>query len=467
MATEPTISTTRSAIRHSIAAQAVGVLLEVVLAQGGVMALLILALGGGAFEVGLASAIFSVTMVVGVLAAPRVDVSDRRTFLLRGMTLAAIAALGYLLFMPVRRAAGELAAVWFLLLVYLVVNCLMNWGFASWFPMVAEMVPQRMRGRYLGNLRTSWRLTSTTAILLCGLYLGAEPALWKFYPVLGVGLGLWFVRLWLLRRLPAFPPPRVGKPEPLMQNLRRPFLDRSFVRFMWVGSAIAAAQMVAWAFIVPYLKETLGFPSSWTMYAVAAIGVGQVMTLMWWGRMTDRWGNRFVFLISILICAAGLGLLIVMPSYRASPAIAFALGAAANLLFGIGSGGWQIAQTVRMLHAAPKDQLGPYTAVFMMVVGVSTGLVTLAGGAVLDGLPRHVEIRGIAVEAPRVYFSIVLGLVLATATLIRQLEPVREPGLRRVVAGLSGILPAPLNLPLVPLRMYLRFQARDDDSEKR
>ena len=48
MAPEQTISTTRSAIRHSIAAQAVGVLLEVVLAHGGVMALLILALGGGA-----------------------------------------------------------------------------------------------------------------------------------------------------------------------------------------------------------------------------------------------------------------------------------------------------------------------------------------------------------------------------------------------------------------------------------
>ena len=459
------VSTTRQSIRNVIIGQAFGVVLEMLVYDGGVLALMILALGGGAFEVGLAATIMSGAVMMRILAAPRVDVRDRRRILLHGLTLGAVLSLGYLLFMPAERLGGPTVAIWCMLVVHLVVRCAISWGEAAWFPLIADMVPEQMRGRFFGALRLSWRATSTAAVLAAGWYLGSDPALWQFYPVLGIAIVGMFIRVVLMRRLPDFPSLRTGKPDPIVRSLRRPLGDQSFVRFMLIGMAVFGAQFLGLPFIVPYLNDTLGFPASWTMFAAAGLGIGQMLSLTRWGRLADRWGNRFVFLLGILLCAAAFGFLVVTPAWRTSPAAAFVGGFAGTLLLGIGSAGWQLAQTVRMLHVSPADQQGAYTAVFSMLTGAASAAMALMGGWTIDSLPDTVVIRGVGVETLRVYFSIVLGLVLATATLIRLLEPVREPGMRRVVAGLMGALPGPLSVPLAPLRMYLKLldRARGDD----
>jgi len=75
----------RSAIRRAILAQVFGAIQTKVFTEGGVFALLILALGGAELAVSLIFTAFYGMQVVRVLAAPRVDVTSPRRFLLRGL----------------------------------------------------------------------------------------------------------------------------------------------------------------------------------------------------------------------------------------------------------------------------------------------------------------------------------------------------------------------------------------------
>lgn len=451
-------STTRVAIRDSILAQIAGGVLPTLLRSGGVTALLLMALLGGRadFEIGVAFLAMQAAMLMRILVSPRVDEVHARRFLVRGMFAAA--CLAGLLLVPLLMAPahGSIAA-WLLIVVLGLYFTTVQSAGAAWFPLLRELVPAPLRGRYFGVMRRAWQCVAFGSVALAGWVLGPDPAPRRFLLLLVPAIALQFLRVALYHRLPERPPVRARGDEKPWLALARPFRDPGFRPFLGYLAIIAALQHAVIPFLAPYLRAVLGFPASVTLYGTACMGMGMVLTLTQWGRIADAWGARLTFLISTLACAAGMVLAACSVPYALSQTAAVACAATGLLLIGAGSAGTGIAYTVRIMHLAPDSHTGPYLNTGIGVVGTVGGVTALCTGALLDALPDTLRLAGAAVHPMRLLFGIAGLLLCVTLFHLRTLPRVAEPRMHHALVGLAEMLPGPLALALLPLqRLALR-----------
>ena len=70
-------------------------------------------------------------------------------------------------------------------------------GMAGWFPLISDNVPDNIRGRFFGRLRTSWQLMLVAYTAAVGWLLGHNPALWKFQVVFVIAVPVSYTHLTL------------------------------------------------------------------------------------------------------------------------------------------------------------------------------------------------------------------------------------------------------------------------------
>jgi len=208
----------------------------------------------------------------------------------------------------------------------------LNIGAAAWVPFIAHVVPDAFRGRYFGHMRRAMRLAALAATVLAGWYLGKDPPLNRFYILFAALLVLNAMRPVLFRALPDPPPARNGKRENVLRSLRRPLHDPRFTGFAVFWAVLLMIRCTLGPFMVPFLKTELNFPSSTVVYVTSGTVLGGVLSLVGWGRLTDRWGNRGVFLVCTGLSVVCYLLLGITPGYAAGGPIAIVLAFAAFLL---------------------------------------------------------------------------------------------------------------------------------------
>ncbi len=179
--------------------------------------------------------------------------------------------------------------------------------------------------------------------------------------------------------------------------------------------------------------------------------------MLFWGRLADRWGNRLVFLLSILTIALSLGVLALAPGYAPHRAPAFILVALGFGLRGAGMAGEGIAFTVRLMHSAPAKHRGSYMTVFMTMRGAALACSSLLAGTLLTLLPATIRISGLELFTERIFFPGVLLIMLAALFGLRRLPRIAEPGMGRIMASFTEYLPPFLASPFqAPLRFLRR-----------
>ena len=288
-------------INTLIVGQSFGAPLPQVLLNGGVFSLLILQLGGSKFEVGLVFMLNFLSQTVRVFSARYADIRDTRKMFVLWSLVSNIVFLPIFLAGIIRTEFGAQIAVWYVCAVYFAQRVTINVAGTAWQPLVAHIIPTVMRGRFTGAMRRSFQITSLTMIVLAGLYLGDEPSLSRFFAVFAVLLTLSIVRPLFIARVPRRAVVSGEKPERLAPNMARPFRDRQFRHFLLFWAYLVSAITIARPFTVPFLKLDLGFPSSVTIYASSLLVLGMAISLLRWGRLADRLGNRLVFLLNIFV----------------------------------------------------------------------------------------------------------------------------------------------------------------------
>lgn len=453
-------SPTRRAIRLINIGQASGAPLQFTLIEGGVLALMILALGGSKSQAGMLFTVTFLAFPVQSLIAPWITVLPLKRFLIGGMATSCLLTLGLLGSGAVEAGLGTQAAVWYIIGVYALSRVMTNVGAAAWFPFLAEVVPDALRGRFLGRMRMTWRLSTTVALVLAGFWLGDDPSVSRFYPLIVAIVAVGMVRPVLYTRLPAVMPVPGAEREPILRHVGRPLRDRDFTRFMLFTMAIGFGTVCGFAYAVPFLRRDMQFPGDATLFASLFIGIGSIVSLVFWGKLTDRLGNRFTFLLSIMTRVLAMVVLALAPSYPQAGQAALAVAGFSFFFFGVGLSGGQMGFTVRLMHIAPTEHRAAYMNVFFTFTGLSNALAVTLGGLIIELLPETVTIRGTRVETMRIFFVGAVGWLMLTISALRFLPPVREPGLSDAVASAIAALPTPLNLPLIPLHWYTRRASR-------
>ncbi len=429
-------------------AQSMGAPTPQALINGGVLSLFILALGGSKFAVGAAFTMNFFAQIIRTLMAPYVDVANKKRMVIIWFSTTVLFLGALLIAHPIQLAWGNKAAVWYVVIIFLGQRLCVNVGAAAWMPMLSDLIPESLRGRFFGRLRRNFQIVSFILILLIGWYLGTSPSITKFYLVFLVLFLMSAARPLLLLRLPETPPSKEGPREPIFRNIARPFQDSNFRAFLLFWASVAFTVNMARPFAVPFLKEDLAFPASITTYASAALILGMVIGLLPWGRVADRFGNRFVFLLNIVLMAGAFHVLASTPNYPSNSLMAMLVGILSFLLIGIAIGGLGIAHTVRQMYAAPSEHRGAYMGVFYTTNGLISGIVATGSGAVLEQLPESIQLMGTEMDPMRIFFPGAALCVLITLLLLARLEPLAERPIRHTVANFISLLPPTLTIPL-------------------
>ena len=145
---------------------------------------------------------------------------------------------------------------------------------------------------------------------------------------------------------------------------------------------------------------------------MAGLSIGNIVSLIAWGRYADRHSARRVFCLS----CAPLGLLHVALAF--TPAYAWsALGAplAAGLCFagiGVGLAGFGMAYTSYVFNVTTPENSSVYMGLFLFLYAIGAIVGPLAGGALADALAGvTLPLAGLALDNYQIIF-IGSGLLL-------------------------------------------------------
>ena len=334
---------------------------------------------------------------------------------------------------------GE-ASAWLILLAS-IYSAALNLIQPHWRAWMGSIVPARRRGTFFA-VRTRLTMVSSLLIFIAG---GGMLTLCAHHGNTGLGFALLFVFAALGRGCSSLLLWKMHDPEPVSQDQSHRILRASlsqlasalrepgFRHYTFFLSGMMGVVAISAPFFAVHMLKGLGF--TYLQYSInaAASIVTQFLLLGFWGRFSDRHGNRPVILLtgSILPCLPLLWL--VSPNYYYLLLVQIASGAAWS--------GFTLS-TSNFLYELRPHRTG-FAAFAAVQASITAGMVFvggLTGGFLAAYAPRLVVLMPdwLAPSSP-------LFLVFATSATLRVLviawfiPRVNEPQVRRRPEGLKLI----------------------------
>ena len=214
------------------------------------------------------------------------------------------AALGLLLPWVPRHdpgAAGRWLTGWFLLS-----GCFAAVAGVSWNTWIQEWVPGRLRGKFFGRRNATLQVSTLSFLLVAGWALARwNYAIPAFQLIIA---GAAFMRVFSLR-WQWISPTRVHRPVtmPVLsfgRQLRVVVGARSFLLFVAFGAVWAFAANCFGPFYHVFMFDQLGL-SAFEVGVLATLSqLGGVLSLSAWGPLLDRYGNKPVMTLSLILWQA-------------------------------------------------------------------------------------------------------------------------------------------------------------------
>jgi MFS family permease len=368
---------------------------------GLVLALLVRQLGGSLVLVGLLPALQS-----GGFLLPQLLVGGRLQALPYKLPLYGRAAfartMAFMLMTLVMFGAGSLPSnlsLWLLISCFVVFNLGGGTSALAFQDVVAKVIPARRRGSFFGARQLfGGLLTFAVAGPLVGWLLsdrGPLPFSYNF-GVLGlITLVLYAVGMYSFVLIQEPPQARIGPRLRVIEGLRRaPRIIREHRNYRWfiITRMLTRVGQIAEPFYIIYATEVLGLSADVAGIYLAVRAISGALSNLWWGRVSDRLGNR------LLLTLTG-GLLALAPALAlAGPVLVLALGlggggmlVAMGLVFlvvGVAVDGSNIAFSTYLIEIVPEDERPTYMALANTMLGVVT-FVPVLGGWLVSALGYH------------------------------------------------------------------------------
>ncbi len=367
----------------------------------------------------------------------------------------------------------------FLLLVFFM-HVAGNVGGPGWVSWMADIVPERLRGKYFSRRRQYGILSAIPAAVFAGWFLdrlagtGDSNDVLRWCAILFMCAAVFgIVDIAMFHFVPEIrkaPQPAV----PMLAVLRRPLRDR---QFLWFGGFIATltfAVSFMGQFVTLYCIERVGVTNTGTqMMLLVAPMVAQLLILPVWGHAADRMGKKPVLIIGALgLVPVGLGWCLMTSG-------TVWLG---YLLSAVGAAFWtavEVANLNLVLEFSGSEEGGErpggsgYVAVNSVIINVAGCLGGLSSGILAQSLAGWKYDTGLALIPQLTFYEILFAIsaVLRLAAVVIFLPHIQEHGasttreaLRFMSANIYNNL---FNAILQPIR-YIRVRAsyRPGDGEE-
>lgn len=342
--------------------------------------LTLVALKLGATEVFLGILSFAIvgTYICRVFTMAAIEKHGKRKILFFWKTIATVSIILFVCLPLLTGYISEKASLALLLtatILYAIANAL---GDTGWMPLLQDVVPNQITGRFFANIRTLWQTSSLITLLLIAWLLGKTPEWWKFEIVFITAFIASIIGTLSILGMTENPLPSVKLPKISIYKRFREVLLETKLRFLvlyitsyWLAAAIAEP------FKIKFLKD-IGYSYGFILAAVAMLNLGAIFSLRFWGKLADRFGNHSIFSISHI----GIAICTVFWIFVAKNTFGAIFILMLFFFWSVFNSGNGIAQTRYILHIIPADKQNQIN-IMNIIANLSMGISPLLAGLFL------------------------------------------------------------------------------------
>lgn len=337
----------------------------------------------------------------------------------------------------------------------LAAGCFISWFFVtsafgavagvSWNAWIEDWVPARLRGKYFGRRNRFLQISTLVFLLASGWVLARwSYSILAFQMIIAGGLFLRLFGIWWQwisptrshRPTPAAPLPLAGQITVLRSS-------SSLLWFIAFGAVWSFAANIFGPFYQVFLFEQMKLSAFDVGILSTVSALGGALALPAWGRLLDRYGNRPVMTVSLLVWqVVNLLWCFITPHSSTIMYLIWALGGMTSM-GAIASSGFVLGQFTMLLRLIPIEAKSLAIGFNLAVTSLAAAVAPVLGGAILSwALQRWPN----ALTVYHVCF--VVQPIIATAGCVLLLK-VHEPqassltmvfGAMRNIRTLSGVL---------------------------
>ncbi len=301
-----------------------------------------------------------------------------------------------------------------------------NVGAPLWTSWMGELVPEQRRGRFFGH-RTRWTTITAFGSLVAGgviLHLSeaAQRTALGFALLLGAGCVARLVSVYHLSRMhePAHGGtlPRVPLGREWFANLRQTgaFWFTAYFALMQTSVGISAP------FFSVYMLRDLHFSYLQFMANTGTAVLVQFLTLNYWGRIGDAFGNRLILSATSLLVPLLPALWVVTDNFWYLIAV--------QCLSGLSWAGFSLSASNLLYDLVPRAQRTGYVTLHGIVTAGGVFLGGMVGAALLNVLPARPTLWGDAgLLTPLLWIFLISSAAryLVALLFLRRVREVRKP----------------------------------------
>lgn len=349
---------------------------------GNLLTLVALKLGAGEFLLGLLPFVAFAPQVCSLLTLSSMERIGKRRLMLRWWSVST-ALSGMCLLIP--WLAGVASSTICLGVLFGLVGCrsVTNaFGNAAWMPMIHDIIPDEIIGRFFAWLRTCWVSASLVVLLLMSWFIGTDPPWWKFQVTFAAALVAYIVRTAAIIPLTELRHQTDAEASlGVWERCRRLWAEPQSRRLIGHIVLFTLAANIAVPFRVKLL-QSLDYSEGLILLTTSVmLAVGAIISLSLWGKLADRFGNRAIFSITSAGMVVVMALWIPVNHRLGNAAMVVAL----YLIEGILVFGNGLAQTRFIFQLIPSHKQYQVTMLNLLILA-TPGLAPLAGSGILGGV---------------------------------------------------------------------------------
>lgn len=356
--------------------------------MGAPMLLFLQHLHATATVLALAASLSPLLVTLQIPAAPYVEKVGYRKFVLSGFTSRSFTIIGMTAVALLPDSIDRTTRIVLMLFLALIYNTLRGISTCGMLPWFTHIVPEGRRGEFLARDQSAIALASIFSLLFYGLVLRGNQAWYSFGIVFGTSLVMAFVSLTFLKKIPDVPVEKiVHNPNPL--PWRAMFFYPPFFKYIRYNVVVNMALGASGVFWIPYFRVFLHVTNSNILLIACSTAVVLGVALLMVTSLIDRAGNKQVLTLS------GIILVIHFMGWASIAAgllpFNYFMLSVQTFTSGFGTALWNIANVRAVMGIVPHMGRPHFLALYSVISSVTTGLIPLLWGPVMDGL-AHWEV---------------------------------------------------------------------------
>jgi len=346
----------------------------IILTGGAFLTGLALFWGANDFEIGLLGAMPFLAQAVQILSAYLIDRTGRRKSIV--LWSLAVARQIWWLILPLLFMTVSWKIEAFLVIAAVSWSAAMA-AMPGWMTWIADVVPERIRARYLGSRNTAVAVSTIAATLLGGIILDlfrkSNRELYGFAVIIGTACIFALIASYFISRISDRPPDAI-RSETRLSHLLKPLRVGHYrhllsVFLVWnIGIGISAA------FFAPHMLNHLGMDFTQISIYACIFSLAAIACNKYWGKLIDSFGSKPV----AVFCAFAISMIPLVWLFPRSET-AWILMFEAIYAGGFWAGFNLAAFTIPIANS-PKEHRTSYLAMFSVVTGLGFFAASVTGG---------------------------------------------------------------------------------------